>query len=73
MIKHQTFIGREDEDVFSMALEALVRAYTEVSGETIKQEHYERLERLYDANKPIRIKDYTFNIWCLGNPEVSEY
>ena len=35
MIKHQTFIGREDEDVFSMALEALVRAYTEVTGETI--------------------------------------
>lgn len=72
MIKHQTFIGREEDDVFSMALEALVRAYTEVSGETIQPEHYERLESLYDANKPIRIKDYTFNIWCLGNPEVSE-
>ena len=73
MIKHQTFIGREDEDVFSMALEALVRAYTEVTGETIQTEHYERLKGLYNTNKPIRIKGYTFNIWCLGNPEVSEY
>ena len=73
MIKHQTFIGREDDDVFSMALEALVRAYTEVTGETIQTEHYERLKSLYNANKPIIIKGYTFNIWCLGNPEVSEY
>jgi len=55
-----TWIGEDDEDIFSLALEKMLIMITETTGQTITKDMYEHYGRLVKNNTLISRKGYRY-------------